>query len=179
MNTLTPKQFETIYREFHDKIFTHIAIRVKSRETVEELTNDVFVKVHRFYSMYDADKGQFNTWLYKIANNIIIDYWRIKKLECTNVGEFADEDGNEIYSMSTNETPLAVIVRKQEHENVQQRMSKLPAKLREVATLFFNEQLSHDEICTCLDLPLGTVKGYIYRARLLLQESLKYQHECV
>ena len=177
METLTTKQFEAIYREYHDKIFTHIAIRVKNREQVEELTNDVFVKVHRFYSLYNADKGQFNTWLYNVANNIVIDHWREneKKVKCTDTALFTDDgEAKEFYSLSTNETPLAVIVRKQEHENVQKRMSALPKKLRDVATLFFNEQLSHDEICTCLDLPLGTVKGYIYRAREILKEQLSY-----
>jgi RNA polymerase sigma-70 factor (ECF subfamily) len=179
------KNFNEIYAEWYNRIYIHINVRVKSREEVEELTNDVFLKVHKHLALYDPEKSQFTTWIHVITNHVIIDYFRKKKLETTDLSMFADEEGDNVldavYSMSSTntETPHSVIVRKEIAENVQNEILSLPRSIRDVARLFFNEDLSHEEISTTLDLPLGTVKGYIYRARLALQESLKPQYECV
>lgn len=174
METLTTKQFESIYHEFHGKIFAHINVRIKSRELVEELTNDTFVKVFKYYSMYDKSLGQFNTWLYTIANNCMKDYWRKKQLETTDLSLYGDkDDAREVMYSITDETPYTVIVRKEITDNVQSHLNTLPETLRDVARLFFNEQLSYEEIRTCLDMPLGTVKGYIFRARKILKEQLE------
>jgi len=167
------ENFNEIYSKYYRKIYTHINVRVKSSEDVEELTNDVFLKVYKHLESYDASKAQINTWIYFITNNVIIDYFRKKKLETTDVAMFTDDgEAKEIYSMSTNETPLAVIVRKEMSDNVQRQLRDLPASVRDVASLFFNKDLSHEQISIQLDLPLGTVKGYIYRAREILKTKL-------
>jgi RNA polymerase sigma factor (sigma-70 family) len=170
------KNFNQIYAEWYQKIYTHINVRIKSREVVEELTNDVFVKVHKYLPMYDPEKAQFTTWIHVIANHVVIDHFRKKKLEYTDIAMFAADDDNDniLDRIATPlyETPHTVIVRKEISENVQNKLKSLPRSVRDVARLFFNEDLSHEEICIQLDLPLGTVKGYIYRAREILKTKL-------
>jgi RNA polymerase sigma-70 factor (ECF subfamily) len=176
------KNFETIYRENKTKIQKHIAIRIKNREEVEELTQDVFIKAWKSLSEFDTAKGQLSTWLYTIANNCVIDYYRKKKMELADIGMYTsddDESGNvqvdNRFVEST--TPHNVLIRKEAHANVQRRMSNLPANLRKLADMYFVQELNLAEICEATGMPLGTVKNGIYRSRVILQGQLVREHQ--
>jgi RNA polymerase sigma factor (sigma-70 family) len=165
--------FEEVYAMYKNKIQSHIQYRIRNKETVEDLTSEVFLKVYRFLDTYDETKGQLSTWVYTIANNLMIDYFRQKKLETTNVSDFITEDGMDLFANHcTHDTPHNVLVNKEIRENVQSKLQKLPSNLLRVAELFFNEDLNYQEIGEALNIPLGTVKAYIFRARAILQDQL-------
>ena len=176
------KNFETIYRENKTKIHKHIAIRIKNREEVEELTQDVFVKAWKSLSEFDTAKGQLSTWLYTIANNCVIDYYRKKKMELADIAMYATDDDESANVQVDNRfvestTPHNVYVRKEAHANVQRRMSNLPANLRKLADMYFVQELNLAEICEATSMPLGTVKNGIYRSRVILQGQLVREHQ--
>jgi len=173
------KNFETIYTEYRDKIFNHVSFRIKNKEQAEDLTQEIFIKVYKNLAMYDESKGQFSTWIYAIATNVVIDYYRQKKLETSDMSMFISEDGMELSNIvhCTKENPENVLIQKEISDNVQKNIKSLPRNLRRTAKLFFNANLNYNEIADALDIPLGTVKNNIFRAREILQDNLKHVHE--
>ena len=121
------------------------------------------------------DGYAFSTWLYRIATNHTIDYLRKKKLstisldepvsswEGTSVREFADPESHA-------DKPVFDRERKQW---VAQAIERLPEKYRQVIVMRHMEELSYDEISEALELPLGTVKAHLFRARELLNKALR------
>ena len=186
METLNAKEFTQFYNEYKTKIQKHIAIRVKNREDVEELTQDVFIKVwnslSKSDSKFDSTKAQFSTWLYTIANNCVIDYYRKKKMELADISMYTSDEDESTNVQVDNRfvettTPHNVLIRKEAHDNVQRRMSNLPANLRKLADMYFVQELNLAEICEATSMPLGTVKNGIYRSRVILQGQLVREHQ--
>ena len=68
--------FEKIYTENYEGVLRHINMRVQDMSVAEELTNDVFMKVHKHLGDYDETKSAIPTWVRFIANNIVIDHFR-------------------------------------------------------------------------------------------------------
>jgi RNA polymerase sigma-70 factor (ECF subfamily) len=173
------KTFQQIYAEYRDKIYNHITFRIRNSQQAEDLTQEVFIKVYKNLAMYDESKGLLSTWIYTIANNLVVDYFREKKLLTTDLSMYVTDDGGELDALSyhcTTETPHIVLMRKEIRTNVQVNISLLPKNIRRVAKLFFYANFNYNEIATALDIPLGTVKNSIFRAREILQASLKQEH---
>jgi RNA polymerase sigma-70 factor (ECF subfamily) len=181
-NTKELNQFYTqIYNEYQSKMLNHVSMRIKNREEAEDLTQEIFVKVYKYLPMYNDTKGKVSTWLYTIAKNAIIDYYRQQKMVMSDIAAFAT-DSEETYlpvdkRFVENETPDAILDRNEMFNNVQKRMSDLPHGFRKIAYMFFDEQLSYNEIAEQLEMPLGTVKNNIFRIREILQKELKSVHE--
>jgi RNA polymerase sigma-70 factor (ECF subfamily) len=170
--------FNKFYTENYSKILNHVVIRVKNREVAEELTNDVFLKIREKISLYDEQKSGFNTWVYTVANNTIIDYFRASKNEkqVQQISDFQDEEGRETLQIPANDgrTTAATEIETQE---LSQEMLKafrgLKPSYRRVAIQYFLRQKQYDEIAETLNIPIGSVKGMIFRVREMLQSQLK------
>lgn len=167
-------KFNEIYKQYYGAIYNHIYKHVNDIQVVPELTNDVFVKVAKHLQVFNPEKAKLITWLFNIAKNVLTDHYRyeakrkalrdaqgIESDNVTNIGGgcFASTDGN------VDSKELGV--------NISKALSELSPNLRAVAELFFIKDFSHKQICECLDIPLGTVKGYINRSRERLQIALK------
>lgn len=176
------KTFEQIYAEYKDKVFKFISLKLKNREQAEDLTQETFIKVYRFLSLYN-DEWELSTWIYKIATNVVIDYYREKKLETADIAMFISEEGdimsNVLSKHCTKKTPEIVLIDKEILANVQDKISTLPSNIKKTAEMFFNLELNYKEIADALDMPLGTVKNNIFRAREILQTNLKHEHEMI
>jgi len=172
------ENFNKIYTENHKAILNFITMKVKDYTIAEELTNDVFMRVHKHLENFDAEKSSMKTWVINIAKNIVIDHYRKVKLDTVSVDK-EDVNGNSGYSTLyfeeyfTFSTPLSQIVTSETVELIENEISSLDEIYKDVATLYFKEELSYDEICDRLNLPLGTVKGQINRARKKLVAKLE------
>ena len=72
--------FEAMYREYFPKIYNYIFYRVLSREAAEDIVSDIFMKAARSRHSFDAGKAAFSTWIFRIARNALIDYFRRRKV---------------------------------------------------------------------------------------------------
>ena len=174
MESTTTMTFESIYNDNHESILRLINYKLgNDKETAEELTNDVFLRVDKHLGNYDSNLSSFNTWLYNIAGNIVIDYWRKKSLDTFSISSVTDKDGKETFdAQCKSKNPLEIMVNYEQGEMVQNAIDSLPKGYRRLTEMFFLESCSHKEIQAELDLPNGTVKGKIYRAKNMLRDLL-------
>ncbi|MFW5721112.1 MAG: RNA polymerase sigma factor [Bacteroidota bacterium] len=164
---------EKIYSKHYEQIFNHIYFRINNRITAEEIANDVFIKANEHLSNYDVNTAKVLTWLYTIANNKIIDFYRSKKDTAIHVSDFQNDKGEETIQLSDNEETDSLMDASETNEAINRAFDGLKPKYREVAKLFFIEQKKYDEISELLDISLSNVKVIINRSRAKLQESLQ------
>lgn len=173
---------ENAYAKLVDKyeraLYFHILKMIKNREQVEDLVQETFVKAFDNLNTYSTNFA-FSTWLYRIATNHTIDYLRKKKLKTLSIDEPMKTKDGEMEMQLPDESASTDrnIIRKQRQKIVRNAISDLPEKYRKVIELRHMEEKSYQEIADVLDLPLGTVKAHIFRARELLYKALKDKKE--
>ena len=169
---------EAAYAQLVDKyqraLFFHIAKLVKDREQIEDLVQEAFMKAFGNLKSYNTDYA-FSTWLYRIATNHSIDYLRKKKLQTLSIDEPQKTKDGELEIQLPDESYITdrEIIRKQRKKIIHRSIENLPEKYREVIRMRHMEEKSYQEIADILDLPLGTVKAHIFRAREMLYKALK------
>ncbi|TVR28520.1 MAG: sigma-70 family RNA polymerase sigma factor [Balneolaceae bacterium] len=166
--------FRDLMNKYQKPLYYHIVKMVKDHEQVEDLIQEAFVKAFDNLKSYNTNYA-FSTWLYRITTNHTIDYLRKKKLKTMSIHEpVKTKDGDIAFQLEDEgaETDRKII-RKQRQTIIHEAIEDLPEKYRQVIEMRHLEELSYDEIATELDLPLGTVKAHIFRAREMLYKALK------
>lgn len=161
-------EFDLVYKNHRAKIYNWIRFKIGSVETAEELTNDVFVKVYEHLSRYDSEKAKLETWIFNIANNIVIDHYRslttrnrsrqVSFEDCELSNDSTLYDYSPQQSMESNEFVNGYLA----------RIKGLPESLKNVAEARFLEGMSYEEISKALDITLDSVRIRIHRARQVL-----------
>ncbi|SMO89288.1 RNA polymerase sigma factor [Gracilimonas mengyeensis] len=173
---------EASYKKLVDKyqkpLYFHIRKMIKEVELVEDLVQEVFMKAFHNLSTY-SNEYAFSTWLYRIATNHTIDYLRKKKLKTLSINDpYKTKDGEmEIQLPDETYSTDEPVMKKQRKQIVQDAIQNLPEKYKAVIEMRHMEEKTYQEIADILDLPLGTVKAHIFRARELLYKALKDKKE--
>lgn len=153
----------------------HIIFKiVKNKDTANDLTQETFMKAFASLASYRSEY-RFSTWLYKIAANCSIDFLRKKRINALSLDQSIEtKDGSvaiEVPDHSYN--PEQELERKQQAFSIDEAIATLPEKYREVIVYRHKDDKSYEEIAEMLDIPVGTVKARIFRARELLKKKLK------
>lgn len=166
--------FRQLMEKYQKPLYFHVIKMVKDKEQIEDLIQESFVKAFDNLSSYNTNYA-FSTWLYRITTNHTIDYLRKKKLETMSISDpVKTKDGEMSIQLEDEQAETdRRIIRKQRSKIIHQAIEDLPDKYRVVIKMRHLEELSYDEIATELDLPLGTVKAHIFRAREMLYKALK------
>lgn len=173
---------ESAYKELVNKyeraLYFHVKKMIKNEEQVNDLVQEAFVKAFDNLNSYSTNYA-FSTWLYRIATNHTIDYLRKKKLQTLSIDEPVTTRDGEMQMQLEDESAGTDrnIIRKQRQKIVQHAIDDLPEKYRAVIEMRHMEEKSYQEIADVLDLPLGTVKAHIFRAREMLYKALKDRRE--
>jgi RNA polymerase sigma-70 factor (ECF subfamily) len=169
---------ESAYQELLDKyrlaLQRHIGRMVRDKSEVDDLVQECFIKAFTALSSYSSEYA-FSTWLYKIATNHTIDYLRKKKLPTMSIDRpITAKDGEIEYELpDTTYRPDKHIVDDQRKQLLRDAIDSLPPKYHRVIVMRHQQEKSYEEIARELDLPLGTVKAHIFRARALLYKHLR------
>lgn len=164
--------FNSIYNDNHGMILRFITNKVHDKLIAEELTNDVFIRVNKHLESYDSNISLMNTWLSNIANRIVIDHWRRKKLETNSISQ-VDSEGKQMFDIKTNDmNPFEILVNNETGLSVTNAIEALPEGYKKISELFFLEQKTHKEIIVELGISLNAVKIKILRARNILKDLL-------
>ena len=168
--------YDKLMRKYHDQIANLIFRIIHRREQVEDLTQEVFIKAFASLKHFDETYA-FSTWLYKIATNSSIDYLRKKKLSTFSINKPIDmEETETTYELpDTRYIPDKHIIQKQQSTLLQEAIEMLPEKYKRVIILRHSEERDYSEIAKILNLPIGTVKAHIFRARELLNKYLRHR----
>lgn len=166
--------FTALMNKYHKPIYFHVLRMVHYRDLIEDLLQEIFAKafdnIHSFNPTY-----AFSTWLYRIATNHTIDYLRKKKLKTMSLDEpIQTKDGEmRLEVADDSEHTDEGIQYKQRAKIIREAIDMLPPRYKEVIQMRHMEEKSYQEIAEMLELPLGTVKAHIFRARELLYKHLK------
>lgn len=169
---------QTAYNELMEKyrnaLTRHIQRMVRQQGEVDDLVQECFIKAFSALNSYSADYA-FSTWLYKIATNHTIDYLRKKKLSTLSIDQpIQTRDGEVEYELpDLSYRPDRHIVEDERRHLIQEAIDTLPEKYHRVIVMRHQQEKSYEEIARELDLPLGTVKAHIFRARALLYKYLR------
>ena len=171
-----------LIRRYERPVFSLVFRMVRDRELAEDLTQDTFIKVLSHLDRYRAD-FKFSSWLFKIANNVAIDHLRRRKLDTISIDGSPHATSAEAVESSrlelgdTAESALDEITSRELGSSIEQAIARLRPEYRACILLRHVEDRSYEEIAATLDLPLGTVKTYIHRARHELRRALEHTRE--
>ncbi len=170
--------FRELVRRYERPIFSLIYRIVRDRETAEDLSQDTFIKVLNNIDRY-SPAFKLSSWLFKIANNVAIDHLRKRRLDTVSMdGSPHAATASQIEASSfeiggQQETALEEMESRELGSAIERAIASLRPEYRSCIMLRHVEGRSYEEIATILDLPLGTVKTYIHRARHELREALE------
>jgi RNA polymerase sigma-70 factor (ECF subfamily) len=154
--------FGLLYDHYLDPIYRFIYYKVFSREVAEDLTSDTFMKALKRFSSYNPERGRFNSWLYQIARNTVVDYYRTKK-ESVPI--------DDVFDLGHDERTPEQLDALQGLAKVEEYLTTLPARQREIITLRIWEGKSFDEIASLLGGTEGSVKMAFSRSIRQLRET--------
>lgn len=159
--------FEAIYIRYSDKIYRYLYIQTKDAYLAEDITSETFLRAWKKWSEIKQDYIQ--ALLFKIARNILIDYWRKEKDKKKLSLEVTEEMGIE---PSYDEDLIEKIYMDGEVEKLNGALAKIPEKLREVVVLRFIEELSAKEAAEIVGTTEGNIRVLQFRGLQKLKEAL-------
>ena len=148
-------------------------------EVAQELTNDTFMMAMKKMHLFNSEKSNISTWLHNISKNLIIDYYRKDDSDkYINVSDFVDESGNEKIQLKDNcNNSDEDLENKELLEAVHKAMAQLKPKYQKIATMFFIEDRPYPEIAEALEMPVGSVKGMVFRIKAMLRGELQFVYQ--
>ncbi len=167
------KAYAELMQRYKDSIYYMALKMVNNKDDAMDLTVETFGKAFENIDRYKPDFA-FSTWLFRIATNNCIDFIRKKKLHLVSIDSVVDDEGDDrpLQIKSDTLNPEEVSIKKQQSEQLRFLVDKLPQRYKTLIILRYYEELSYEEIATQLDLPLGTVKAQLFRARDFLHNLL-------
>ncbi len=158
-----------LVRRYERPVFNLIARMVRDPAVAEELAQETFIKVFTHLSSYDA-RYKFVSWILRIAHNRAIDYLRQPRPATTSLD---DEEGRLAAVLDSRApSPFVSAERAELAAGLEAAIDRLRPEYRQAVVLRYQEELGYEEISEVLDLPLGTVKSYLHRARAELARAV-------
>ena len=170
--------FRELLRRYERPVFSLVFRMVRDRDTAEDLAQESFIKVLNNIDRYRPE-FKFSSWLFKIANNVAIDHLRKRTVETVSLEgsryatTTAEAESTAIPVASRDQSALEEMESRELGGAIEQAVAALRPEYRACILLRHVEDRSYEEIAATLDLPLGTVKTYIHRARHELRKALE------
>ena len=170
--------FGELMERYRESIYFMMFKMVKNQDDADDLTIEAFGKAFSRLEQYSPSFA-FSTWLFKIAYNNCIDFMSKKRVKVTSMDTgYTTSSGEVIYfaAKAHGQDPDEAMVYNQKVKHMRSLVEKLKPRYRELVELRYFEELSYEEIAESLNLPLGTVKAQLFRARdylAVLMENTK------
>lgn len=166
--------FAEILQRYRGPIYSLCFRMTRNSEDANDLAQEVFIKVFGLLDRFD-EQYAFSSWLFRIATNHSIDHLRRNRLRFLSLDGVTGRDGEEYELQLPHKGPApdTMLERKQAIQRLEEVIADLPPHYKAVTLLRHDQHLSYEEIAEILQLPLGTVKARIHRARNLIQQMLK------
>ena len=164
-------------RYYREPIYLMLLRMTHSPVDADDLTIEAFGKAFRQLSSY-TPQNTFATWLFSIASNHGIDFIRRQHMRLVPLNSMSVTDEDDAYEYpfpSDDPTPEEELITRQRDKIVRDLVDRLAPRYRRIVNMRYFDELSYEEIAKQLNIPLGTVKIQLRRARLLLAEIIKSQ----
>ena len=174
--------YRELIRRYERPVFALLFRMVRDRELAEDLAQETFVKALNAIDSYRPE-FKFSSWIFKIANNAAIDHLRRRELDTLSLDGSPHAETPEAMQATAlqigarQESPLDTVEAKELGGAIEEAIGALRPEYRSCILLRHVEGRAYEEIAEILNLPLGTVKTYIHRARNELRHSLAHLKE--
>jgi RNA polymerase sigma-70 factor (ECF subfamily) len=170
------KAFEMILNKHQQPLLNYIGRMVGNRELALDFTQEVFIKTYSSLSTYQP-QFKFRTWLFKIASNYIIDFWRKKKIDAFSIDQIGKgDDDRPPFEIPSDEPSICSRFELSElREKIGKILDKLPPHLRELFIWRHVNEFSYEEIAEIKGLPVGTVKNRVFQSKEFIRQLLEKQ----
>ena len=174
--------YRELIRRYERPIFSLVYRMVRDRALAEDLSQETFIKALNAIDSYRPEY-KFSSWIFKIANNAAIDQIRRRELDTLSLdgsphATTPDEiEATALQVSARGLSPLEALESSELGGQIEQAIGRLRPEYRSCILLRHVEGLAYEEIAELLDLPLGTVKTYIHRARNELRDLLAHTRE--
>jgi len=171
--------YRELIRRYERPVFSLILRMVRHRQLAEDLAQETFIKALNAIGSYRPE-FKFSSWIFKIANNAAIDHLRRREVDtlsidgAPNATTAEDIEATALQVGDRGETPLAELEARELGSAIERAIGRLRPEYRSCIMLRHVEGMAYEEIAQLLDLPLGTVKTYIHRARHELRDMLAH-----
>jgi len=135
------EKFGELYDIYASSIFRFVYFRTRHKEIAQDLTSQIFLRAMEKVDSFNSSRGQFSSWLYRIAKNLLIDHWRVKK---------ADLNVDDFWNLSSSEDIAHVAQMEERVTEVRELLKKLNSEQREIIVLRVWDELSWREIAEIL-----------------------------
>jgi RNA polymerase sigma factor (sigma-70 family) len=167
------KAYAELLGRYRDAIYFMLLKMVNNPSDAEDLTIEAFGKAFKNITQYTPNFA-FSTWLFKIATNNCIDFIRKKRAATISLDHSNDENETATVTVQSDSLdPEAHLINSQKIKLLREVVSKLKPRYRTLVELRYFKEYSYEEISDELELPIGTVKAQLFRARELLYNILK------
>ena len=157
--------FTLLYDEYFNKVYRYVLTQVKNQSEAEDLTQEVFIKALHAIGSYKQKGAPFASWLFRIARNNIIDFWRKQKgKKTTSIDEAA--------SLASEDDPVDMTERRSEAALLADALKLIPQAQKEVVSLRFVSGLSIAEVAQVLGKKEGTVKALQFNGMVSMRKIL-------
>ncbi len=168
------KAYDKLILLYKDVVYSIVFRMVRNKQEAEDLTQEAFIKAYNSINSFNEDYA-FSTWLFKIATNNCIDFFRKRKLKTYSMDESIKYKDDEIKQEYADPDPDVEfdLVADERKKIIVTAIEQLPEKYRIVIEMRHQKEFSYEQISEDLALPLGTVKARIFRAREMLNKALR------
>lgn len=166
------KAYAELMQHYKDSIFFMALKMLNNRDDANDVTVSTFGKAFENLEKYKSDFA-FSTWLFKIGTNNCIDFIRKRKMQTVSINSFYSDDDKMLDIKSDSLNPEEKTIKKQQNELLKELIDTLPPRYQNLVKLRYYDEKSYEEIAVELDIPLGTVKARLFRAKDLLSVIIK------
>jgi RNA polymerase sigma factor (sigma-70 family) len=173
------KAYQELVEKYEGALRRHVSRMVRDKKVVDDLVQESFIKAFSSLPSYSSDYA-FSTWLYRITTNHTIDYLRKRKLATISIdhpGSRDEPDERRLEIPDSTYRPDRHVMADQQRALINEAVDSLPEKYRRVIVMRHQQEMTYEEIAEALELPLGTIKAHIFRARAQLYKHLRDRRE--
>jgi RNA polymerase sigma-70 factor (ECF subfamily) len=167
-----PELLDALIELYQHRLLRYLLFLTGKREVAEDLFQETWMRVLLRGAQYNG-KARFDTWLFTIARNLVIDLSRKRVMSSLDEMREGKEDDRPFEVAISEPSPLEQFQSRENSAEVSQAMLKLEASYREVLVLRFYEELSLEEIANVTRAPLSTVKSRLYRGLVALKPEME------
>jgi RNA polymerase sigma-70 factor (ECF subfamily) len=157
-----PELLDRLIEQYQFRLFRYLLYLTSHRERAEDFFQETWIRVLERGHQYDG-KSKFESWLFTISRNLVIDWQRQKKMQSLDTLTDPAQEQPLQFADTHNPSPLHLAMSGQKGSQIRASLEQIAIIYREVVVLRFHEELQIDEIAKVMNLPVSTVKTRLYR----------------
>ena len=173
------RAYADLMRMYKEPLYLMLLKMTKNPTEADDLTIEAFGKAFSSLHLYTPSHA-FSTWLFSIATNNCVDFIRRKRLQTIYLDDMRTKVGDDVYEYpipSDINNPEEEVMKEQRILMLREVVNQMKPRYRKLVEMRYFDEMSYEEIATALNMPLGTVKVQLFRARDLLQNILRSKKE--